>query len=59
MGIPIWTGIFSFGLVSLPVALYTATDSHTIRFHQVRRGTADRTRNRRVNGTRRSKAPIV
>ncbi|MFE7112868.1 Ku protein [Streptomyces sp. NPDC057575] len=46
---PIWTGIVSFGLVLLPVALYTATDSHTIRFHQLQRGTADRIRNRRVN----------
>ncbi|MFJ7200716.1 MULTISPECIES: Ku protein [unclassified Streptomyces] len=42
-------GLVSFGLVSLPVALYTATDSHTIRFHQLQRGTADRIRNRRVN----------
>ncbi|MGW4689691.1 non-homologous end joining protein Ku [Streptomyces sp. NPDC004244] len=37
------------GLVSLPIALYTATDSHTIRFYQLQRGTADRIRNRRVN----------
>ncbi|MFE2931923.1 Ku protein [Streptomyces sp. NPDC059278] len=37
---PVWKGIVSFGLVSLPVALYTATDSHTIRFHQLQRGTA-------------------
>ncbi|MFD7533669.1 Ku protein [Streptomyces sp. NPDC059849] len=49
MASPIWTGIVSFGLVSLPVALYTATDNHTIRFHQLQRGTADRIRNRRVN----------
>ncbi len=31
------------------VGLYTATDSHTIHFHQLQRGTADRIRNRRVN----------
>ncbi|MEV7618024.1 Ku protein [Streptomyces sp. NPDC089799] len=31
------------------MGLYTATDSHTIRFHQLHRGTADRIRNRRVN----------
>ncbi|MFE7403806.1 Ku protein [Streptomyces sp. NPDC057557] len=49
MARPIWTGIVSFGLVSLPIVLYTATDSHTIRFHQFQRGTADRIRNRRVN----------
>ncbi|MFF4675061.1 Ku protein [Streptomyces sp. NPDC001279] len=49
MANPVWTGVVAFGLVSLSVALYTATDSHTIRFHQIQRGTADRVRNRRVN----------
>ncbi|MFI1648570.1 Ku protein [Streptomyces avidinii] len=49
MARPVWAGTLSFGLVSLPVGLYTATDSHTIRFHQLERGTADRIRNRRVN----------
>ncbi|MFD8417415.1 Ku protein [Streptomyces sp. NPDC059650] len=49
MARPVWTGVISFGLVSLPVALYTATDSHTIHFHQLQRGTCDRIRNRRVN----------
>ncbi|MER6782207.1 MULTISPECIES: Ku protein [unclassified Streptomyces] len=33
----------------MPVGLYTATDSHTIHFHQLQRGTSDRIRNRRVN----------
>ncbi|MFF9652951.1 Ku protein [Streptomyces sp. NPDC014622] len=37
------------GLISLPVVLYTATGSHTIRFHRLQRGTADRVRNRRVS----------
>ncbi|WP_442810443.1 Ku protein [Streptomyces sp. NBC_01232] len=49
MARPVWTGILSFGLVSLPVSLYTATDIHTIHFHQLQRGTSDRIRNRRVN----------
>ncbi|MFD9724599.1 Ku protein [Streptomyces sp. NPDC059072] len=49
MARPVWTGIVSFGLVSLPIALYTATDSHTIRFHQLQRCTADRIRNKRIN----------
>ncbi|MFF4351045.1 Ku protein [Streptomyces sp. NPDC001530] len=35
--------------MSLPVQLFTATDSHTIRFHQLQRGTSDRVRNKRVN----------
>ncbi|MGW0752584.1 Ku protein [Streptomyces sp. NPDC002587] len=46
---PVWAGSLSFGLVSLPVGLYTATDSHTIHFHQLQRGTSDRIRNRRLN----------
>ncbi|MFD7095051.1 non-homologous end joining protein Ku [Streptomyces xanthophaeus] len=49
MARPVWAGVLSFGLVSLPVGMYTATDSHTIHFHQLQRGTSDRIRNRRVN----------
>ncbi|MFG2668488.1 Ku protein [Streptomyces sp. NPDC048387] len=49
MARPVWAGNLSFGLVSLPVGLYTATGSHTIHFHQLQRGTSDRIRNRRVN----------
>jgi DNA end-binding protein Ku len=30
-----WSGAVSFGLVSVPVRVYTATSSHDIRFHQV------------------------
>ncbi|WP_037069694.1 Ku protein [Pseudonocardia acaciae] len=30
-----WSGAVSFGLVSVPVKLYSATASHDIRFHQV------------------------
>ncbi|MFK0223883.1 Ku protein [Streptomyces vinaceus] len=49
MARPVWAGNLSFGLVSLPVGLYTATDSHTIHFHQLQRGTSDRIRNKRIN----------
>ncbi|MEV7452323.1 Ku protein [Streptomyces nigra] len=45
----IWTGVITFGLVSVPVGLYTATQDHTLHFHQLQRGTFDRIRNRRVN----------
>ncbi|GAA3968880.1 Ku protein [Streptomyces marokkonensis] len=45
----IWTGVITFGLVSVPVGLFTATQDHTIHFHQLQRGTSDRVRNRRVN----------
>lgn len=45
----IWTGSISFGLVSIPVGLFTATEDHTIHFHQFERGTSDRIRIHRVN----------
>ncbi len=31
----IWKGSISFGLVSVPVRAYTATEDHDVRFHQV------------------------
>jgi DNA end-binding protein Ku len=45
----IWTGSLSFGLVSVPVGLYSATEDKTVHFNQIQAGTADRVRNRRVN----------
>jgi DNA end-binding protein Ku len=44
----IWTGMISFGLVTVPVRLYTATASHKPTFHQFKRGSGQRIRNRRV-----------
>jgi len=29
----IWRGTISFGMVSIPVSLHTATESHDVRFH--------------------------
>ena len=31
----IWNGTISFGLVKVPIKLYSATESHTIRFREV------------------------
>ena len=45
----IWTGSINFGLVTIPVGLYSATEDHTIQFHQYQRGTTDRVRYRRIN----------
>ncbi|MEV5884762.1 Ku protein [Streptomyces sp. NPDC052020] len=45
----IWTGVITFGLVTVPVGLFSATEDHTVHFHQLQRGTSDRIRNRRVN----------
>ncbi|MHB1583787.1 MAG: non-homologous end joining protein Ku, partial [Acidimicrobiales bacterium] len=45
----IWSGTLSFGLVSVPVELYSATVDRTIHFNQFEAGTSDRIRNKRVN----------
>ncbi|HLI00857.1 MAG TPA: Ku protein [Acidimicrobiales bacterium] len=45
----IWTGSVTFGLVSIPVGLYSATEDHTVHFRQFEKGTSDRIRYRRVN----------
>ncbi|GAA2979170.1 non-homologous end joining protein Ku [Actinokineospora diospyrosa] len=49
MARPIWHGAINFGLVTVPVDLYSATDDHTISFRQFERGTTDRIRYKRVN----------
>ncbi|WP_308460717.1 Ku protein [Streptomyces sp. Ru72] len=45
----IWSGVLTFGLVTVPVQLFTATEDHTVHFHQLQRGTSDRVRYQRVN----------
>ncbi|MFB7711793.1 Ku protein [Streptomyces sp. NPDC056105] len=55
----VWGGVLSFGLVSLPMQLFTATDSHTIHFHQLERGTSDRVRNQRVNERTGEEVPLA
>lgn len=45
----IWNGSVNFGLVTIPVGLYSATETHTIGFNQYQRGTSDRVRYRKVN----------
>ncbi len=45
----IWNGSVTFGLVTIPVGLYSATENHTITFNQYQRGTSDRVRYRKVN----------
>jgi DNA end-binding protein Ku len=45
----IWSGVISFGLVSIPVELYSATEAHEPTFHQFEKGTSDRIRYQRVN----------
>ncbi len=43
-----WKGAVSFGLVTIPVRLYTATESHDIQFHQVRASDGSRIKYKRV-----------
>ncbi|MGA2530359.1 MAG: Ku protein [Acidimicrobiales bacterium] len=44
----VWTGSLSFGLVNVPVGLYSATEDQSIHFNQFRAGTSERIRNKRV-----------
>lgn len=45
----IWSGHISFGLVNVPVKLFTATRSHDISFREVNRATGARVRRKRVD----------
>ena len=49
MARPVWQGALSLGLVTVPIALYTATQDHSVPFRQIQRGTSDRIRLQRVN----------
>jgi DNA end-binding protein Ku len=44
----IWTGALSFGLVNVPVKLFSAVEEKGVRFHQLQRDTGKRVRNKRV-----------
>jgi DNA end-binding protein Ku len=44
----IWTGAISFGLVNVPVKLYSAVSSKTVRFHQLHADDGGRVRQKRV-----------
>jgi DNA end-binding protein Ku len=45
----IWSGAISFGLVNVPVKVYSATSTKTVRFHQLDAKTGTRISQRRVN----------
>jgi len=44
----IWKGAISFGLVTIPVKLYSATEEKDVSFHQVRRADGSRIKYKRV-----------
>ena len=45
----IWSGAISFGLVNVPVKLYSATSPKTVRFHQLSKETGARIKQKRVD----------
>ena len=45
---PIWKGSISFGLVMIPVKLFSATEEKDVSFHQVRRSDGSRIKYKRV-----------
>src|SRR3954466_547751 len=45
----IWSGAISFGLVNIPVKLYSAVSRKTVRFHQLDRDSNQRIQQKRVN----------
>ena len=49
MARPIWTGTISFGLVTVPVKLYSAVSRKTVRFHQLHESTGARIQQKRVD----------
>lgn len=44
----LWNGSLSFGLVNIPVKLYSATEDHDVSFHQVHAGDGGRIRYQRT-----------
>jgi DNA end-binding protein Ku len=46
-----WSGAISFGLVTVPVKLYSAVSRKSVRFHQLNRATGVRIQQRRVDPT--------
>src|SRR5215211_5703432 len=45
----IWSGAISFGLVNIPVKMYSAVSRKTVRFHQIDAESGQRIRQQRVN----------
>jgi DNA end-binding protein Ku len=54
----IWSGAISFGLVNVPVKLYSATSPKTVRFHQLSSKTGTRIRQKRVDPSTDEEVPF-
>jgi DNA end-binding protein Ku len=53
----IWSGAISFGLVNIPVKLYSAVSRKTVRFHQIDAESGQRIRQQRVNPSNGEEVP--
>ena len=53
----IWSGAISFGLVNVPIKLYTATQPKTVRFNQLSSKSGARIRQKRVDPTTDEEVP--
>jgi DNA end-binding protein Ku len=49
MARPLWTGSISFGLVNIPVRMFTAQKDHEVSFHQLSKRSGNRVRYRKVD----------
>jgi DNA end-binding protein Ku len=45
---PIWTGAISFGLVTIPIRVVSATENHNINFHQIHLADMARVRTKKI-----------
>jgi DNA end-binding protein Ku len=54
----IWSGAISFGLVNVPVKLYSATSPKSVRFHQLSSKTGARIRQKRVDPSTGDEVPF-
>src|SRR5579875_198800 len=54
----IWSGAISFGLVNVPVKLYSATSPKSVRFHQISSRTGARIRQKRVDSATGEEVPF-
>jgi DNA end-binding protein Ku len=52
-----WSGAISFGLVNVPIKLYSAVSKKTVRFHQINAETGSRIQQKRVDATTGEEVP--
>jgi DNA end-binding protein Ku len=48
MARPVWRGSISFGLVNIPIKVFSAIESHRVAFRELEQGTGERIRHKRV-----------